>query len=284
MEKDLYQTVIDANQKVHSVLAEAYNSTEPHFRPENIAHVEGILRPLFEATEARRMLDLGCGTGFLIDIGKKYVAEIDGVDVTEAMISRVETSGGAGMIRLHLHDTGAFPAEVGAYDVVTAYSFLHHLFDIGPTLQTAARALRPGGCFYADLDPNYYFWEAIKQLDGSRTYDSVVERERASVLEKDSEIEAKFRVDKDTFNHAEYNKNITGGFREEYLREQLLLAGFREVRFFYYWFVGQAAMVNDSRYEREKRLEMAAACAEILHKGFTLTRHMFKYLGFIAER
>ena len=83
---------------------------------------------------------------------------------------------------------------------------------------------------------------------------------------------------------AEYNKNITGGFREEVLRKQLLSAGFREVKFFYYWFVGQAAMVNDSRYEREKRLESAAACAEILHKGLPLTRHMFKYLGVIAVR
>ena len=188
MKQDQYQAVIDANQKVHSVLAEAYNSTEPHFRAENIAHVEGILRPLFEDTKAKRMLDLGCGTGFLINIGKKYVAEIDGVDVTEAMIRQVDTSGDAA-IRLHLHDTGSFPAEAGTYDVVTAYSFLHHLFDVEPTLQTAAKALRPGGCFYADLDPNYYFWEAIKNLDPNQALDSVVERERASVLEKDSEIE-----------------------------------------------------------------------------------------------
>jgi len=283
MKQDLYQDVIAANQKVHSVLAGAYNTSEPHFRPENIAHVDSILGPVFKATKARRMLDLGCGTGFLINLGKKYVAEIDGVDVTEAMIRQVDTTGPA-TIRLHLHDTGSFPAEAGSYDVVTAYSFLHHLYDVGPTLRTAAGALRPGGHFYADLEPNYYFWEAIKNLEPGRTYDPILEREKASVLEKDSEIEAKFRVDKDTFNHAEYNKNITGGFREEDLERQLLEAGFQEVRFFYYWFVGQAAMVNDARYEREKRLEMASAFAELLHKGLPLTRHMFKYLGFIAVR
>ena len=156
-----YQEVIDANQKVHTALAGVYNSSEPHFRPENVAHVESKLREIFAHTRARRLLDLGCGTGFIINIARKYVAEIDGVDVTEAMIRQVEQSGDAA-IRLHLSDSGSFPVEPGSYDVVTAYSFLHHLFDIGPTLATAARALRPGGQFYADLEPNREFWTAVK--------------------------------------------------------------------------------------------------------------------------
>ena len=105
-----YQAVIRANQELHSVLAASYDATEPHFRPENIAHVEFRLKQLFTATSANRMLDLGCGTGFLINIAKKYVNEIDGIDVTEAMISRVDRSGPA-KIRLHHGDTGSFPIE-----------------------------------------------------------------------------------------------------------------------------------------------------------------------------
>lgn len=219
----------------------------------------------------------------MINIVKKYVTEIDGVDVTEAMIRQVDTTGKA-TIRLHLGDTGSFPVEEGAADVVTAYSFLHHLFDIAPTLRTAAKALRPGGQFYADLEPNFYFWKAIGDLDRSRTYDPIVQRELASVLEKDAEIQEKFKVDKDTFNQAEYNKNITGGFREEFLEEQLKAAGFRDVRFFYYWFLGQAGMVNDARYPKDQAVTMAQACAETLQKGLPLTRGLFKYVGFIATR
>src|SRR5688572_26857358 len=151
-----YQAVIDANQKVHTALAAVYNTTEPHFRQENVAHVERRLRGIARQTEAKRLLDLGCGTGFVIQIAKKFVPDIDGVDVTEAMIRQVDRSGDA-RIRLHLCDTGTFQAEPGAYDMVTAYSFLHHLYDIGPTLATAARALRPGGQFYADLEPNWAF-------------------------------------------------------------------------------------------------------------------------------
>src|SRR5688572_26285366 len=153
MEKDYvsqYEGVISANQKLHSVLAEYYNDTEPHFRPENINYVDKKLRGLFADTNARRLLDLGCGTGFIINIAKKYVEEIDGVDVTEAMLRRVDTTGKA-RIRVHQSDTGSFNVEAGSYDVVTAYSFLHHLYDIAPTVRTAAKALKPGGKFYTDL-------------------------------------------------------------------------------------------------------------------------------------
>ncbi len=65
-----YQSVIRANQELHTVLAGSYDANEPHFRPENIAHVEGRLKELFADTSAKRMVDLGCGTGFVINIAK----------------------------------------------------------------------------------------------------------------------------------------------------------------------------------------------------------------------
>lgn len=278
-----YEAVVVANQQLHSALAHAYNVSEPHFRSENVAYVEDQLRTIFSATQAKRMLDLGCGTGFLIDIAKKYVPEIDGVDVTEAMIKRVDCTGPA-KIRLHLADTGRFPVEEGAYDVVTAYSFLHHLYDIVPTLSTAARALRPGGKFYADLEPNYYFWQAVKSLAPGGAYDPILTREVASVTEKDEEIQQRFHVEKEIFNNAEYNKNITGGFREETLTESLHAAGFEDVKISYYWFLGQASVINDTNGAPEQRVWMAGSFADILRRGLPLTRNLFKYVGFVATR
>jgi len=278
-----YEAVVRANQQLHSALASAYNSSEPHFRPENVAHVEKRLQAVFAATNAERMLDLGCGTGFLINIAKNYVKAIDGVDVTKAMTDQVDRSGPA-EIRVLLGDTGSFPAEQSAYDVVTAYSFLHHLYDIGPTLRTAARALRPGGKFYADLDPNYYFWQAIKALDPRERYHPIITREIASVTQKDEEIQERFQVDKDVFNNAEYNKNITGGFREETLIESLKSAGFAEVEISYYWYLGQASVVNDAPADAASRLEMARIFGATLEKGLPLTRSLFKYVGFVATR
>jgi SAM-dependent methyltransferase len=174
--------------------------------------------------------------------------------------------------------------EQGAFDVATAYSFLHHLYDIVPTVRTAARALRPGGKFYADLEPNYYFWEAVKALDPAGNYHPLLEREILSVSKKDEEIEQRFHVDKRTFNEAEYNKNITGGFRETELTAQLLSAGFARVDIFYYWYLGQASVVNDPTLSPEQRVSTARLFASTLEMGLPLTRMLFKYVGFVATR
>ena len=282
-ENENYDKVLQANIEVHTALAHEYNGCQPHYRPENIRNVEGKLCSIVEQTSAKRLLDLGCGTGFMIDIAKRHVPEVHGVDVTEAMLRRVDTSGQAA-IKLFAGDTGSFPAESGAYDVVTAYSFLHHLYDIQPTVATAYGALKPGGVFYADLEPNYYFWEAITALDRGHEYDPLVQREIHSVLFTDQELFATYGIDKNAFNQAEYSKNIRGGFREEELVAVLKGAGFSQISVFYYWFLGQAALVNDERYERMLRLQMAETFSQILTGGLPLTRSLFKYLGFFAKK
>ncbi len=279
-----YQSVIRANQELHTVLAGSYDATEPQFRPENVAHGEGRLKDLFAATSAKRLVDLGCGTGFVINIAKKYLAEIDGVDETEAMIPRVDRSGDSNL-RPPLTETGSVALEQGAFDVATAYSFLHHLYDIGPTLRTSQRrALRPGGKFYADLEPNYYFWEAVKALDpaGSTIHSWCAKFFRS--LKKMKKSSNDFKVNRQVFNNAEYNKNITGGFREEVLTAELLSAGFKRVDITYYWYLGQASVVNDPALSQEQRISTARLFASTLEKGLPLTRALFKYVGFVATR
>src|SRR5262245_13313333 len=117
----MYQQVLEANITVHSRLAADYSSCEPHFRPENVAQVTRKLRKVADAAGRGRMLDLGCGTGFMINIGRAIFDEIHGVDATQAMLDRVERSGPA-RIELFCADTGRFAPAPGSFDVVTAYS------------------------------------------------------------------------------------------------------------------------------------------------------------------
>jgi len=289
--QDAISKVIEANKAVHGKLAAFYEKTEPHFRAENVAIVDARVASVVAkasantgvAPKAAHLLDLGCGTGFMVGIAKNHVARIVGVDVTRQMLERVDTSGPA-KIEVHEHDTGTFPAEAGAFDVVTAYSFLHHLYDVGPTFGTAAKALKKGGLFYADLDPNFYFWEAVTKLDAKGTYDNLVAREIDAVVHKDDEIEREYGISKEVFNDAEYGKNIAGGFKEEVLREKLVAAGFSNVEFTYYWFLGQALLVNDERFPRERRLENARVADEVLQKALPISRHLYKYVGFLATK
>jgi ubiquinone/menaquinone biosynthesis C-methylase UbiE len=278
---DRYTEVIQANIAVHSKLASIYATTEPHYRPENLAVVDSMLAQLVAETSATSVLDLGCGTGFMINLAKHRVARVVGVDVTRAMLAQVDTSGPA-KIELHEHDTGSFPVAPGSFDLATAYSFLHHLYDIKPTLATAARALRAGGRFYADLDPNFYFWDAITKLDPAQHYDPLVRREIDAVVHKDDQMHDSYGIPNAVFNDAEYGKTAAGGFKEEALRADLLAAGFSDVTFRYYWYLGQAFVVNDASRPREERLANATFVDSVLKKVMPLSRHLYKYIGFVA--
>lgn len=283
MISELYQKAIDANIKFHTTLADGYSKNEPHFRPENIAKVEAKLLKIVNDTNANKLLDLGCGTGFIIDIAKKYVKEIHGVDVTQVMLDKIDKSGFA-KIQTFNHDTGSFPAELNSYNVVTAYSFLHHLYDIQPTLKTAFKALKSGGKFYVDLEPNFHCWEIINSLERDENYDPIVKREIEMVKYKDEDFKKNFGLPKEIVDYAEYGKNILGGFKQDDLMKTLIQIGFSNVEFFYYWFVGQGNVINDSGKPKEERFKNAEIIDELLQRALPLSRYLYKYIGFIATK
>ncbi len=280
--KTTYEDVLEANRRLHTRMADEYNE-EPHFRPENIAAVDQRMTPLFEATRAERLLDLGCGTGFIINIAKHHVRAIDGVDATQAMLDKVDTSGPA-EIRLVRADTATVELEAGAYDVVTAYSLLHHLYDRVPTLHTAFHALREGGRLYVDLEPSFYFWEQINRLDPDAEYHPIVAREVEMVTHIDAHVAEKFDLPPELMNQAEYGKNVQGGLREEDLLSELTQVGFKDIHFFYNWFLGQGALINDASYERDARFRHAEVMAGMLQRAMPVSRPLFKYFGFTATR
>lgn len=279
----LTQRVIDANIAVHSKLAAQYEQSEPHFRAENVAKVERRLAALVTETHADGLLDLGCGTGFIIAIAKRYVRRIVGVDVTQAMLDRVDRRGDAS-IELVNHDTGTYDVGGSAFELVTAYSFLHHLADLMPTFVTANRALRIGGKFYADLDPNWYFWNSIKSLDPAGDYHLLVRREIEAVGFKDAEVEQRYGVPRDVFNHAEFGKDVVGGFKEDTLAEQLTAAGFRRVDFHYDWFLGEGFLINSGAAPRDELLTQAGLVNAALQRTLPVSRPLFKYIGFVATK
>jgi ubiquinone/menaquinone biosynthesis C-methylase UbiE len=281
MDHSEYQKVVQANIDLHTRLSSDYNTCEPHFRPENVSRVEQRIQEIVQKTRAVKHLDMGCGTGFMINITRKYVDHIVGLDVTQAMLDKVDKSGPA-KIELHNHDTGTFPVAENSFDIVTGYSFLHHLYDVLPTLRTACRALKPGGILYADLDPNYYFWESVHTLKRDGVYDPIVKREVEMVTYKDEDIEKNFGVDKNTFNYAEYGKNIKGGFKEEDITDLLKKVGFSRVEFFYHWFLGQGQMINDKAQSKEENIKRADIVSDALQRCFPISRNLFKYVGFYA--
>jgi SAM-dependent methyltransferase len=273
--------VVRSNIAVHTRMAGSYVRDEPHYRPENQAKVRANLERIAEKTGTTRMLDIGCGAGFVIDQARDLFDEIHGVDPTRAMLDQIDLS--SGNITLHEGVAEHLPFDDATFDLVTAYSVFHHLADHRPVLAEAARVLRPGGVLYIDLEPNRAFWRAIDHVEQSHVdrlgeLDETVAREIRAVLHIDDDVHERFDIDPLTFREAEYIKSELGGFDPDQFALDVAAAGFASLSTTHEWFLGQGKLLHGD----------APGSVEIvdtyLRRLLPITAPLFKYLRFEAQR
>ena len=269
--------VIDANIAVHTALSEKYNTDEPHFRPENQAKVKARLEALAKRTGGRRLLDVGCGTGFIIHLAADLFDKIDGVDITPAMMAKVDRS--VGDITLTQSQAETLPFPDNSFDAASAYSFLDHLEDYRVVLKEVARVLRPGGEFYVDLVPNRYYWSALAAVtpEGLQGASGFVTREHRMVTANDQDAAAKYGVSADTFRRMEPGKEV-GGILVDNLDEEATEAGFSSAELHFDWFLGQAKVMH------QQSIGDAEIVDSYLHEALPLTRHLYKYIWLVLRK
>lgn len=272
--------VMRANVIVHTRMVDDYGN-EPHFRPENQRKVRAMLESLRSRVGGGRLLDLGCGTGFIINLARDLFKEIDGVDVTPAMLAKVDTS--SGNVRLHNQPAERLPFADGHFDLVTCYAFIHHVEDYSAILKEAFRVLRPGGLLYVDLEPNRTFWRSMTQLEERKAnsgaeFSDIVEKEIVAVLHNDSEVHGQFGIDAETFNKAEFTKSILGGIDADEFVKRCALTGFSSCTPTFQWFLGQGAVMHGQSFEAAELIE------SYLQRIVPLSTGLFKYLRFVAVK
>jgi len=264
-----------ANIEYHSRMANSYDKEQPHYKPENVKRVENIIRDLAERCDHNSLLDIGCGTGFILNIARKYFDRVVGVDITQAMLDKVDLS--SGNIELRLADSSDMPFDDESFDVCTAYSFLHHLPKLPPTLKEICRCLKKEGVFYADAEPNYYCWREIDRLAVGE-YSQVLQREIDSIRSVSDGLKTEYDLSEDIVKLAEFSRFIRRGLKRESVINSLTKAGFSKVDFEYQWFLGQGYVIHNVSEESAEHILLH------LKRLLPLSRGLFKYFSFIAKK
>jgi ArsR family transcriptional regulator len=94
------------------------------------------------------MLDLGTGTGRMLEILAPYYQHAIGVDLSREMLAIARANlerAGISHAQIRQGDLLAPPVERGQFDLVTIHQVLHYIEHPGAAIAEAARLLRPSG-------------------------------------------------------------------------------------------------------------------------------------------
>lgn len=109
---------------------------------------------------ARRVLDVGCGTGAVtLDIAESTRGQVVGIDIDEAkLVEARRLLDVVPNLEFQVADVQDLPFPDGSFDLVTLNIVLVYVPDKQRALEEMARVLRPGGHVLATMEPDYAGW------------------------------------------------------------------------------------------------------------------------------
>jgi demethylmenaquinone methyltransferase/2-methoxy-6-polyprenyl-1,4-benzoquinol methylase/ArsR family transcriptional regulator len=146
-------------QKYFAEHAPVWDETRRLHAPEAEVEAAILAAALDGAPRWRRLLDIGCGAGRMLELLAPQAESALGVDLSAAMLgvarARVEQAG-LRNVQLRQGDIYALPVEPGSVDLAVVHQVLHYLDNPARALREAARALAPGGrLIVVDFAPHH---------------------------------------------------------------------------------------------------------------------------------
>lgn len=139
-----------ANVVYHDAAAKAYDSKWAiSFEPRSTNYVRRRAEWMLPRDRYGRVLEVGCGTGFLIlNLWLAgFVEEPHACDISPGMLAVcAESARRVGCdLQLRVADAERLPYEDGEFELVVGHAILHHIPEPSTALAEIHRVLRPGG-------------------------------------------------------------------------------------------------------------------------------------------
>lgn len=97
--------------------------------------------------EGRDVLEVGCGTGLLLERISKFARRAEGIDLSPGMLERARERG----LDVHEASATALPYADETFDVTCSFKVLAHVRDVRRALYEMTRVTRRGGVIMAEF-------------------------------------------------------------------------------------------------------------------------------------
>ncbi len=162
---DLVAESVRAYAKAHRGYEQRHGEIFNHREQQRLLHALKAALDQVAEGPPRRVLDLGCGTGnltaHLLDLGQEVVA----ADVSPEFLALVEQRfAGRPVQTVRIGGLDLREFEDRSFDLVAAYSVLHHVPDYVEMVRELHRTTRPGGIIYLDHERSERYWAPDAEL------------------------------------------------------------------------------------------------------------------------
>jgi ubiquinone/menaquinone biosynthesis C-methylase UbiE len=112
----------------------------------------------------KQVLEVGCGTGLILERIAQFAERAEGVDVSPGMVDRARQRG----LDVRVADATSLPYADGSFDVACSFKVLAHVPQFDAALVEMLRVVRPGGHIVFDVYNRRSLRYAAKRLFGPK--------------------------------------------------------------------------------------------------------------------
>jgi len=202
-DNDLQEKILMENRRVHALESREYLKRHPE--QTNFFQTRILQKSLDKlcaelGNQESRILDLGCGTGYLTLQLLARGHRMTGVDLSnemlEALKQKIPPTANNRPILTVMGVEDFVETDTESYDAVVLSALLHHLYDYEPTVRRICGRLSSGGCLWIFFEPlkqeiasplRFTLHKTIARLDES-AYRVEMRLRRIPLLEEEYEL------------------------------------------------------------------------------------------------
>ena len=145
-------------------VADAYADAVGHGQDSFFHRAEPAFRAAIPSPSGQRILDVGCGHGWLSRQYAELGAEVVGIDGSRRLIDKARVNPSSVEWVVHDLDSG-LPPRIGRFDAAIAHMVLMDLPSLSSLLNDVQRLLKPGGVLVASVLHPAFFNQKVQGAD-----------------------------------------------------------------------------------------------------------------------